>query len=51
MEAIIDAETLQETPHRYRALNRWDEGRSLYDLTRTIFPAVIPVTAEVLDQA
>ena len=51
MEAAIDAETLQELLHRYRALHRWDEGRSVYDLARTIFLAVIPVTAAVLDRA
>ena len=51
MEAAIDAETLQEILHRYRALGRWDEGRTVYDLARTIFSAIIPVTGEVLDQA
>lgn len=51
MEAAIDAEILQEILHRYRALHRWDEGRALYDLVRTIFPSVIPIAAEVLDQA
>jgi len=51
MEAAIDAEILQEILHRYRALHRWEEGRSVYDLARTIFPTVIPVTAEILDQA
>ena len=49
--AALDAETLQEIAHRYRALGRWREGRKLYDLTRTLFPAVIPVTGEVLDRA
>jgi predicted nucleic acid-binding protein len=49
--AALDAETLQEIAHRYRALGRWQEGRRLYDLTRTLFPAVIPVTGEVLDRA
>ena len=29
VEAIIDAELLQEILHRYRALNRWIEERSL----------------------
>ena len=49
--AALDAETLQEIAHRYRALDRWPEGRKLYDLTRTLFPDVIPVTGEVLDRA
>jgi len=51
VEATIDAETLQEILHRYRAIKRWSEGRAVYDLAREIFPDVIPVTAVVLDRA
>lgn len=51
VEAGIDAEILQEILHRYRALRRWEQGRQLYDLTRALFPGVLPVTAEVLDEA
>lgn len=51
VEATIDAEVLQEILHRYRALNRWMDGRRVYDLTRRIFQAVLPVTAEILDRA
>src|SRR5262245_5077647 len=51
IEAVINAETLQEFLNRYRALNRWDEGRQIYDRARTIFPDVLPVTVEVLDRA
>jgi predicted nucleic acid-binding protein len=51
VEAAVDAETLQEILHRYRALNRWREGRRLYDVARRILPLVIPITAEVLDRA
>ena len=51
VEAIIDAELLQEILHRYRALNRWIEGRRVYDLTRQIFPTVLPITSEILDRA
>ena len=50
-EAAIDAEALQEILHRYRALRRWPDGRQVYDTARTLFPAVIPITAEVLDRA
>jgi uncharacterized protein len=49
--AAIDAEVLQEILHRYRALGRWDDGRQVYDLTRRLFPMVIPVTAAILDRA
>lgn len=51
IEAAIDAEILQEILHRYRALGRWVDGRRVYDLTRQLFPSVIPVTAEALDRA
>ena len=51
IEGAINAETLQEVLHRYRALGRWNEGRHVYDLARTIFPAVVPISAQVLDVA
>jgi uncharacterized protein len=51
VEGVLDAEVLQEILHRYRAINRWMDGRQVYDLARTIFPLVLPVTAEVLDRA
>ena len=51
VDAVIDAEILQEILHRYRALQRWEAGRHLFDFTRTLFPVVLPVTAEVLDHA
>ena len=51
IDAVIDAEILQEILHRYRALDRWQEGRRLFDLTRVLFPVVLPVTAEVMDRA
>ncbi|HET9066557.1 MAG TPA: type II toxin-antitoxin system VapC family toxin [Gemmatimonadales bacterium] len=49
--AAVDAEVLQEILHRYRAIERWADGRTVYDLTRRLFPEVIPITAEVLDRA
>jgi predicted nucleic acid-binding protein len=51
VEATIDAEILQELLHRYRSIGRWEEGRRVYDLSRTLFPTVVPVTAEVMDRA
>ena len=51
VEATIDAEVLQEILHRYRAIGRWEDGRRVYDLTRQLFPSVVPVTAEVIDRA
>ena len=51
IEAAIDAEVLQEILHRYRAINRWKDGRRVYDLTRQLFLNVVPVTATILDRA
>lgn len=51
VEATVDAEVLQEILHRYRAIGRWEDGRRVYDLTRQLFPSVVPVTVEVLDRA
>ncbi|MQA90417.1 MAG: PIN domain-containing protein [Gemmatimonas sp.] len=51
IDAVIDAEVLQEILHRYRALRRWSDGQQVYDLTRQIVPTVLPVTADDLDVA
>lgn len=51
IEAAVDAEVLQEILHRYRALNRWVDGRRVYDLARRIFTVVFPITFEILDRA
>lgn len=51
VEAAIDAETLQEILHRYRAIGRWQDGRQVYDLARILVPIVLPVTASILDAA
>jgi predicted nucleic acid-binding protein len=51
VDAVIDAEVLQEILHRYRALGRWAEGRLVYDTARLIFPGILPVTTEVMDCA
>ena len=51
VEAVIDAETLQEILHRYRAIRRWEDGRQVYDLARQLFPNVVPISAEVTDRA
>jgi uncharacterized protein len=51
LEAAVDAEVLQEILHRYRAINRWRDGKHVYDLVRRVVPHVIAVGAETLDQA
>jgi predicted nucleic acid-binding protein len=51
VDAALDAEVLQEILHRYRALRRWKDGRRVYDLARRSIVTVIPVSAEMTDQA
>jgi predicted nucleic acid-binding protein len=51
ISAAIDAETLQEILHRYRSLHRWQDAERVYELARTIFPDVLAVTADVMDEA
>ncbi len=51
LAATIDAETLQEILHRYRAIGRWKTGRQVFDLARQLFPSVVPISAEMLDRA
>ena len=51
IEATLDAEVLQEILHRYRAIGRWKDGRRVYDLARRSVVTVLPITAEITDQA
>ena len=51
VDATLDAETLQEILHRYRAIKRWKDGRRVYDLARQLFPDVVSISAAVLDRA
>jgi uncharacterized protein len=51
IDAVVDAEVLQEVLHRYRAIARWHDGRTVYDRARTLFQEVLPITAEVVDAA
>ena len=51
VNAVLDAEVLQELLHRYRAIARWTEGKQVYDDARRIFGIILPITAEVVDHA
>ncbi len=51
VEAVVDAEVLQEILHRYRAIGRWADGRRVFDLARRIVPTVAPITADIVDRA
>lgn len=51
VEAVVDAEVLQEILHRYRAIGRWEQGQTVFTLARRIVPQVVPISAEVVDEA
>jgi predicted nucleic acid-binding protein len=51
VEVGADVEVLQEILHRYRAIGRWDDGKRVYDLARTIVATWIPLDLSVLDRA
>jgi predicted nucleic acid-binding protein len=51
VQAVIDVETLQEILHRYRAIGRWSDGRRVYDLTRQLFPSMVPISVSIMDCA
>ncbi len=51
VDAVLDAEALQEVLHRYRAIGRWPQGRLVYDAARRLFQTVVPIGEDVLDIA
>ena len=51
VQANIDAEVLQEIMHRYLLLNRWVDGKKVYELARKLFPEVLSITGDVMDRA
>jgi predicted nucleic acid-binding protein len=51
VEGVIDTQILQEILHRYSSIGQAEDGRTVYDLTREIFPLALPVSVEILDRA
>lgn len=51
VEAGVDVEALQEILHRYRAMGRWEDGRRVYDIARSLVPITLPITGEMMDRA
>lgn len=49
-ECCVNTEVLQEILHRYRSIDRWDEGREVYALAKSIVPTVEPVTVRIMDR-
>jgi len=46
----INTEVLQEILHRFRAIDRWEDGREVYSLAKKIVPAVEQITPEMMDE-
>jgi predicted nucleic acid-binding protein len=51
VEAVIDAQVLQEILHRYGSIGQAEEGHAVYDLTRQVFPVILPISSDTLDRA
>jgi len=51
VDAVLDAEVLQEILHRYRSIKRWNDGKRVYDLARSLFPVVLAIDSDTLDRA
>jgi predicted nucleic acid-binding protein len=51
VSCAIDAESLQEILHRYRSLNRWQDGLRVYDLALQVVPDVLAINREFMDEA
>ena len=50
IDACINVEVLQEILHRYRHINRWEDGKSVYSLTRKIVPVIFPVDTFIMEK-
>lgn len=51
VEVCTDAEVLQEILHRYRAIERWEDGKRVFGLVSRIVPLIHAVDRVVMDQA
>ena len=51
VDAAVNAEVLQEILHCYRAIQRWEDGRRVYDHARQVVPQVVPITEAIVDRA
>lgn len=51
IESCTNTEVLQEVLHRYRHINRWDDGKNVYHLIKKIVPIIIPLELPILDSS
>ena len=50
IDACISVEVLQEILHRYRHIDRWKDGKSVYSLTRKIIPVILPIDSFIMEK-
>ncbi len=50
IEAAIDGEAPREILHRYTCIGRTRDALDVYEMARSLFPTVLPITAAVVDQ-
>ncbi|HVS13849.1 MAG TPA: type II toxin-antitoxin system VapC family toxin [Thermoanaerobaculia bacterium] len=51
VDGAVDTEVLQELLHRYRAIDRWREGREVFDRARQLFDVILPIDVHCVDEA
>ncbi len=49
--ACLSTEILQEILHRYRAINRWNDGKEVFLLSRQIVPEILSIDRHIVNYA
>lgn len=50
-EACTSVEVLQEILHRYRHIDRWEQGKEVFTLAKKIVPRVLHIDMAVIEEA
>jgi uncharacterized protein len=51
VKACTSVEVLQELLHRYRSIDRWNDGKKVYLSAKEIVPTIEPLTMDIVDRA
>ncbi len=51
LEGCTSVEILQEILHRYRSIDRWHDGKQVFETARIISKVIYPIEVSILDQA
>ena len=51
IEGCTSVEILQEILHRYRSIDRWHDGKQVFETARVISNIIYPIDLNILDQA